>query len=52
MFNSRNRGYHGIEHLKEISDKTKRIEEEIRKYKFKKRFKYFMKWRPFIDDLI
>ena len=52
MFNSRNRGYHSIEHLKEISDKTKRIEEEIRKHEFKKKFKYFMKWGSFIDGLI
>ena len=52
IYNSRNRGYLNIEHLKAIIDKTKRIEEEISKYELKKRYKYLMKWHPFIDDLV
>ena len=52
IYNSRNRGYLNIEHLKAIIDKTKRIEEEISKHELKKRSKYLMKWRPFTDDLV
>ena len=51
-YNSRNRGYLNIEHLKAIIDKTKRIEEEISKHELKKRSKYLMKWRPFTDELV
>ena len=36
-YNSRNRGYLNIEHLKAIIDKTKKIEEEISKHEPKKR---------------
>ena len=50
IYNSRNRGYLNIEHLKAIIDKTKRIEEEISKHERKKRSKYLIKWRPLIDD--
>ena len=35
IYNSRNRGYLNIEHLKAIIDKTKRIEEEITKHELK-----------------
>ena len=42
IYNSRNRGYLNIEHLKAIIDKTKRIEEEISKHELKKRSKYLM----------
>ena len=52
IYNSRNRGYLNIEHLKGIIDKTKRIEEEISNHELKKRSKYLMKWRPFTDDLV
>ena len=52
IYNSRNRGYLNIEHLKAIIDKTKRIEEEISKHELKKRSKNLMKWRPFIDNLV
>ena len=52
IYNSRNRGYLNIEHLKAIIDKTKRIEEEISKHELKKRSKYLMKWRPFTDELV
>ena len=52
IYNSRNRGYLNIEHLKAIIDKTKRIEEEISKHKLKKWSKYLMKWPPFTDDLV
>ena len=52
IYNSRNRGYLNIEHLKAIIDKTKRIEEEISKHELKKRSKYLMKWRSFTDDLV
>ena len=37
IYNSRNRGYLNIEHLKAIIDKTKKIEEEITKHELKKR---------------
>ena len=43
IYNSRNRGYLNIEHLKAIIDKTKRIEEEISKHELKKRSKCLMK---------
>ena len=43
IYNSRNRGYLNIEHLKAIIDKTKRIEEEISKHELKKRSKYLIK---------
>ena len=52
IHNSRNRRHLNIEHLKAIVDKSKRIEEEIRKHELKKRSKYLKKWRPFIDDLV
>ena len=52
MYNSRNRGYLNIWHLKAIIDKTKRIEEEISKHELKKRSKDLMKWRSFTDDLV
>ena len=52
IYNSRNRGYLNIEHLKAIIDKTKRIEEEISKHELKKRSKYLLEWRPFTDDLV
>ena len=42
IYNSRNRDYLNIEHLKAIIDKTKRIEEEIRKHELKKRSKYLV----------
>ena len=48
IYNSRNRRYLNIELLKAI----KKIEERISKYELKKRSKYFMKWRPYIDDLV
>ena len=35
IYNSRNRGYLNIEHLKTIIDTTKRIEEEISKHEVK-----------------
>ena len=44
IYNSRNRGYLNVEHLIEIIDKTKRIEEEdISKHELKKRSTYLMK---------
>ena len=52
IYNSRNRGYLNIEHFKAIIDKSKRIEEEISKHELKKRYKYLVKWHPFIDDLV
>ena len=52
IYNSRNRGYLNIEHLKAIIDKTKRIEEETSKHELKIRSKCLMKWRPFIDELV
>ena len=52
IYDSRNRDYFNIERLKVIIDKTKRIEEEISKHELKKRSKYLMKWRPFIDDRV
>ena len=52
IYNSRNRGYLNFEQLKAIIDKTKKIEEEISKRKFKKRLEYLIKWRPFTDDLV
>ena len=50
--NSKNRGYLNFEQLKAIIDKTKKIKEETRKRKFKKRLEYLIKWRPFTDDLV
>ena len=52
IYNSRNRGYLNIEHLKAIIDKDKRIEEGNRKHELKKRSKYLLKSRPFTDDLV
>ena len=52
IYNSRNRGYLNIEHLKAIIDKTKRIEEETSKHELKISSKCLMKWRPFIDELV
>ena len=43
IYNSRNRSYLNIEHLKAIIDKTKSIEEGISKHELKKRCKYLMK---------
>ena len=43
IYNSKNRGYLNIEHLKTIIDKTKRIEEEISKHELKKRSKSLRK---------
>ena len=43
IYNSRNRGYLNVEHLIEIIDKTKRIEEDISKHELKKRSKCLMK---------
>ena len=43
IYNSRNRGYLNVEHLIEIIDKTKRIEEDISKHELKKRSTYLMK---------
>ena len=40
IYNSRNRGYFNIKHLKAIIDTTKTIEKEISKHELKKRSKY------------
>ena len=49
IYNSRNRGYLNIDHLKIIIGKIKRIEVEIRKHEPKRRSKYLKKWHPFIE---
>ena len=52
IYNSRNRGYLNIRHLKAIIDTDRRIEEGSSKHELKKISKYLMKSRPFTDDLV